>query len=696
MTQILHSPRTQTVRTAFRGDSQENAMHAATRLVPGVVAIVAATAVHAVDSIELDEPMTISTTFGGNAAKGKIDRLVYPSGKGFEKVLLVVYADAAGPDVWSFDGGMHPANDIYVVRSTDDGATWSEPFNLSGTANLSSMDADDDGLPETPPVPYWGHSQKPNLFSNGKNVVVSWVDHYVPTDVQRSVRYPEFGLIEVPYAATYVARSTDGGATWSAAERLSDGYRDAKQDVHRGTTQGWMVTWQEDPQGLQPGEAEGPGEGGSGAKVSKGTDIWGTALPIAAFAAGDPFPPARRITDNFTQMGSGSNEGYEYGNHGASRANLGLVGGTAIVAYEETKGLEGLDIGKYVRYHVFSAFNDSMPDATEGAGWIISNPAENARRVRFVQQGTPGPLSGIRFMIFFKQGPYDQGGPSDIIARVGIGGFLPEHLVPSVAENPTTREAAFGNSYGMNMSSSVGLDAISTDNDFEDALAHRAILVGDFIALGYSWTADWAVARFTDLETYNFFVRRSFDGGATWDEPRNMTNLADTTVSIKEPRLLKTAPSADPSETYDPNVFFVAWGTEVNQYEHQAVEPLPLDLFVTRTGDLGDTYAPVVPFAASKAREFESQIETKPDGSDLYMVWQSSDDGFVTTDFRAGVVTDGLPADLNGDGLVDGTDLAILLGSWGGCGDCEQCPADLDGNCEVDGGDMATLLAAWT
>ncbi|RLS91094.1 MAG: hypothetical protein DWI11_11940 [Planctomycetota bacterium] len=47
--------------------------------------------------------------------------------------------------------------------------------------------------------------------------------------------------------------------------------------------------------------------------------------------------------------------------------------------------------------------------------------------------------------------------------------------------------------------------------------------------------------------------------------------------------------------------------------------------------------------------------------------------------------------DLNGDGLVDAADLAILLGAWGGTG-----AADLDGNGTVDAADLATLLGAWT
>lgn len=49
--------------------------------------------------------------------------------------------------------------------------------------------------------------------------------------------------------------------------------------------------------------------------------------------------------------------------------------------------------------------------------------------------------------------------------------------------------------------------------------------------------------------------------------------------------------------------------------------------------------------------------------------------------------------DLDGDGAVDGADLATMLGAWGRCGACE---ADLDGNGVVDGADLAMLLGAWS
>jgi hypothetical protein len=49
-------------------------------------------------------------------------------------------------------------------------------------------------------------------------------------------------------------------------------------------------------------------------------------------------------------------------------------------------------------------------------------------------------------------------------------------------------------------------------------------------------------------------------------------------------------------------------------------------------------------------------------------------------------------ADLNGDGVVNGSDLGLLLASFG---PCANCPADLDGNGRVDGADLGILLAAW-
>ena len=48
-------------------------------------------------------------------------------------------------------------------------------------------------------------------------------------------------------------------------------------------------------------------------------------------------------------------------------------------------------------------------------------------------------------------------------------------------------------------------------------------------------------------------------------------------------------------------------------------------------------------------------------------------------------------ADLNGDGVVDGADLASLLAAWGSTNN----PADLNGDGVVDGADLASLLSLW-
>lgn len=59
--------------------------------------------------------------------------------------------------------------------------------------------------------------------------------------------------------------------------------------------------------------------------------------------------------------------------------------------------------------------------------------------------------------------------------------------------------------------------------------------------------------------------------------------------------------------------------------------------------------------------------------------------GFILT-----IPAFGTPADLNGDGVVNGADLAALLAQWGTDG-----AADLNGDRVVNGADLAALLAQW-
>lgn len=50
-------------------------------------------------------------------------------------------------------------------------------------------------------------------------------------------------------------------------------------------------------------------------------------------------------------------------------------------------------------------------------------------------------------------------------------------------------------------------------------------------------------------------------------------------------------------------------------------------------------------------------------------------------------------ADLNGDGEVNGADLALILAAWGQ--PCLGCPADVNQDGEVNGADLAAVLAGW-
>jgi hypothetical protein len=52
-----------------------------------------------------------------------------------------------------------------------------------------------------------------------------------------------------------------------------------------------------------------------------------------------------------------------------------------------------------------------------------------------------------------------------------------------------------------------------------------------------------------------------------------------------------------------------------------------------------------------------------------------------------------VPGDFNGDGVVDGNDLGIMLATWGAC---VGCPTDMNNDGAVDGNDLGQLLSLWT
>jgi len=658
---------------------------------------------------------------GDGAFKSKLVRL----GNG---LLISTFgqSQATGQDVYDLKGdSVRQARDIFVrscmPTPTNDQcahqANWTEAVNVSNTAMLSSMNTRWQETPEGEVIesatPFYGDSGKPNIFNAGSVAVISWTDKYCPGDEQRMISYNERGGITVPFSCIYTARADYSTVTagetepvWTK-EQLTTGVRDAMQDVNKGVsrlvngvaTPHWILTWQEDPHGLQIGGGDGPGDGASGANVTHGTDIWYTFSWNVINAGFNK--PRTRITNNYTSDGAGGNTSpiyhpsapdteiieLERGNTGASRANAALVviaddvnpdtAPRTVIAYEETKGADRLDSGKFVRYHQFE-FN--RPPVSQGEylngepGYIISDPAENSRRVRFVTQVKPG-AKGMKMGIFWRQGNAVEGGPGDIMVRLGFkpegttnaweSGLRPQEMVPAVDPNANAIDYAaaslINNAAALNISSNTVPwdrievpDALPTNNltdatdlnDYEDARAHRAAIRGDDFYIGYTYARDWAVATYTDMDNYNFWFRRYNSDTTVWTDASNLSNIDRLDkLHVKEPRLVGMPGSMPncatvPENCQDKDAVLLAWGTETNVYAHIGGSNEG-DIVYTISKDKGDTYAEplvVVPYFTPPVDDdanpdtpdyypmnrFESQLRSTPAGNIVFSVWNEN------------------------------------------------------------------------
>jgi hypothetical protein len=345
---------------------------------------------------------------------------------------------------------------------------------------------------------------------------------------------------------------------------------------------------------------------------------------------------------------------------------------------------------------------DYIPIPNPAAGELITDwkgdpqlAYENARRPRFILQGKSAAFGGFKpdgvtykepynsgtvLIVLYKEGQEGQGRPSDIMARrcvvkdesgkiMGGNPYDPKNFVPqsdtdprvavqnvstvipgTTWVNPDRDPDAKGD--GVKVCDwtqpEEALALKSGANPYEDARAHRGQIRGDFVIMGYSYTPNWAASRKAH-DKYDFYIRRSFDGGATWttdpeadvdvvhtdyffnpdgisgaeldeegndtSEPtkhytvetayegggvyepaRNVSLIKNNKVSVIEPRVVAVPGTIKVAGVFtgidedkqNPDVFYIAYGTSTNLPD---IEKAPEDLFLSFSRDRGNTLA---------------------------------------------------------------------------------------------------------
>jgi len=304
---------------------------------------------------------------------------------------------------------------------------------------------------------------------------------------------------------------------------------------------------------------------------------------------------------------------------------------------------------------------------------------ENARRPRFILQGKSAMGdSKTPLLVLYKEGVEGHGRPSDIMMRrfkvTGTGNpYATKYLVcdawatdingldhcvdgamnmSSVTPTVTTesmgdpeQEDPYGAVKVVEWVQTVdNFDDPTFLNPYDDARAHRGQIRGDWVIMGYSYTPNWAAAR-NGNDQYDFFVRRSFDGGVTWttdpnpelaprdegyvpyetcqtwtdpltkekteecntylpgdfEQARNVSQLKNAKSSVIEPRIVCPGGTIKvdgvwtgiPEDKQNKNVCYVAYGTSTNPKKDPVTgeqdAPVPEDLYYSWTHNRGET-----------------------------------------------------------------------------------------------------------
>jgi Putative metal-binding motif len=329
-------------------------------------------------------------------------------------------------------------------------------------------------------------------------------------------------------------------------------------------------------------------------------------------------------------------------------------------------------------------YNDGDPYLYDWKG-ELQLAYENARRPRFILQSKASAFGGMKpdgsfkepgnsgtvLLVLYKEGQEGAGRPSDIMMRRCVvkdadGNVLtgnpwaPKNFLPGVQNlstvmpgttwvNPDRDENAKGD--GIKVCDWTQPEECLThksgDNPYEDARAHRGAIRGDFVIMGYSYCPNWAASR-NAHDKYDFYVRRSFDGGETWttdptstepithvdyfinpdgmsgseldeegndateatkhytvetdydgggeyEKARNVSLIKNNKVSVIEPRIVAVPGTIKKAGVWtgidedkqNRDVFYLAYGTSTNLKD---VDKAPEDLFMSFSVDRGNHF----------------------------------------------------------------------------------------------------------